>query len=674
MENCFRFLINVDQCLNMSHFDIFFYKLESRHKYHLNQVRLFGNSAGTTLRNAAVDIRMYLDKYPYHVGDCQITVAMRSQFRKRTDVWEETMLYRLLQLNLELRRARIYINSRERMEKALNLIMLYDADFAAELPQLGDYMSGGRFRDDCVLMLQTMGFAGEYAGQEELEGILDAYRAGENFDPAAADTLERFLKTRDAHDDVLLQDEETAAVECSGKISVLAELMPFIKDQLANFQVFEAQIDRNNRRQNILALLRVVEFVNMSVERPAEVDDTKSVITLSQRCAQNWKTIWSDPNLEQRYANMLRRYQHRLHLAADDLERSGVISASAQKLPEEKIPEENAIVSTDNIFSNPDPNKQGSDLRKILDGFLRGSFSIKTVRSEWSAVYKRIKGALERMDHELKVYAEGLSRQYAVILEERKRDTVAWKNNYYTAEKDTENDIHRLEYEREQLLQKLKSPHMNPSLNFQDQLNMENSLEQGNLNIEFLLNCLSTVTAANFLGLVGLCALLCFLHYTVLQPYALQGVNTLMYYLLYLAAVLVLMLLCWALPYQHFRKKLKACIRSLQRDMDTYISGYFKKAEYFCEYINLLNRLDYINRYHRLLLKAYDASHRLSQGYLWHKVQVREHLAKLQFFQGLIDIGEDTKEDAADHKQSLPNVEGERVSDVIDSPIYWPQA
>lgn len=33
MENCFRFLINVDQCLNMSYFDIFFYKLASQHKF-----------------------------------------------------------------------------------------------------------------------------------------------------------------------------------------------------------------------------------------------------------------------------------------------------------------------------------------------------------------------------------------------------------------------------------------------------------------------------------------------------------------------------------------------------------------------------------------------------------------------------------------------------------------
>ena len=133
MENCFRFLINVDQCLNMSYFDIFFYKLKSQHKFHLNTAQMFGSCAETSLRSAVTDIRLYLDKYPYHVGDFQIIVTMRSTFRNQVSNWEESMLYRLLQLDHELRRARIFINSREQTQKALNLVMLYDADFSAEL-------------------------------------------------------------------------------------------------------------------------------------------------------------------------------------------------------------------------------------------------------------------------------------------------------------------------------------------------------------------------------------------------------------------------------------------------------------------------------------------------------------------------------------------------------------
>ena len=37
----FNFYINVDQCLNMSNFDMFFYKLQSERKFHLSNAQFF---------------------------------------------------------------------------------------------------------------------------------------------------------------------------------------------------------------------------------------------------------------------------------------------------------------------------------------------------------------------------------------------------------------------------------------------------------------------------------------------------------------------------------------------------------------------------------------------------------------------------------------------------------
>ena len=61
----------------------------------------------------------------------------------------------------------------------------------------------------------------------------------------------------------------------------------------------------------------------------------------------------------------------------------------------------------------------------------------------------------------------------------------------------------------------------------------------------------------------------------------------------------------------------------------------------------------------------------MCKGYLWHKVQVCNHLDKLRFFQGLIDLGAPPSDDPGD--QVIPTIDGDRVSDVIDSQIYWPQ-
>ena len=676
METCFRFLINVDQCLNMSNFDIFFYKLESQHKFHLNQVQLFGDSFGTSLRHAVSDIRMYLDKYPYHVGDYQLIVAMRGMYKKRSDNWEETMLYRLLQLNFELRRSRIFINSQESAEKALNLIMLYDADFSTELPKLGDYMTSCRFQTDCALFLRHIGIADPHIDYATLKKKLMDYGLRDQRDPAVLDLLKRFLLAQDSSHEFYDQTEEDSLyhfdAEQAHEPDLVAELMPFLKDQFLHYHVFEALIDRNNRRHNILSLLRVVEFINMSTDRGPTVQGDCAMVSLAQRCKENWDKVWQDTTLEQRYSTMLRQYQATLTNAQVDLDHPTLSSPTAKNLPEEDIPRERELFNNDGIFAGSDSDKQSIDMHGILDKFINSKFTAHTMTQDWNAVYQKLKKGLESMDHDLKCYAEDLSHQYSSVLDERKRDTSGWKNSFDLAQPDTEKQIRHIEYERDQRLQLLKSPHMTPSLKFQDQLNMENELEQQNLNIRFYSRCIHTVTAVNFLLLVILTMAYTLVHYTVLQPYVYQNSDSLLYYLMYLGILVILMLLFWRMPYLYFRRKIKKCIELLQKSMDKYISGYFEKADQFCTYINLLNQLDYITRYHRLLKQAHHTTNKLAQGYLWHKVQVQHHLEKLHFFQGLIDLSDASDIDESSHR-NIPAINGDRVSDVIDSPIYWPQ-
>ena len=671
MENCFRFLINVDQCLNMSYFDIFFYQLESQHKFHMCSVQTAGDSGQNSLRSAASDIRMYLNKYPYHVGDYQIIVAMRSVFQESSTCWEETMLSRLLRLEFELRNARILINSREQTEKALNLIMLYDSDFSADLPKLGSYKESGRLQKDCVHLLDLLRVSDREQSHEVLERGLGAYEANPQHDKAAAELLRDFLNTRSRSAEQFAQMAQHMDHPDSAGISLSAELTKFIRDRLCNMQLFEQQIDRNNRRQQTLALLRVVEFVNMSTELPAEQAGQSVLVPLAHRCAGNWNQIWQDSQLEQRYADMLRDYQIRLSSAAQELEGHNLCPASASALPEEDIPEDDAITCDDGIFSDKDPGEQKNNLKLILKDVMQKRFSLRDIETQWNKAYTSCKELLAQLEFALENYAEDLSRQYASTLEKRKKDASTWRRNVYIANENTQKDISRIAHQRDQRLQQLKTPRMNPTLNFQDQLNMENSLEQGNLLVQHYIRCLNAVTVGNFLLLMAVCVVMCFGHYTFLQTYVFQGMATVVYYLIYLAAILVLMLLCWLLPYNYFKRRLKLCIGRFQADAEQFITGYYTKAEQFGSYINLLNQLDYLTRYHRLLVQAHRTTHQLSQGYLWHKVQVRNHLSKLQFFHGLIELGNASGE--SNISCFLPGVDGTQVSDYIDSHIYWPQ-
>ena len=672
MENCFRFLINVDQCLNMSYFDIFFYELASQHKFHMSSVQMFGDTAQNSLRGAANDIRMYLDKYPYHVRDYQIIVAMRTTFREADTGWNNTMLFRLLSLEHELRNAHILLNSREQTEKALNLIMLYDVDYSSNLPELGGYMESGRLQQDCVRLLNLLALSDAEQSLDSLDQALSAYRATPDHDAIAAELLQEFFLLRRRNYEQVTEMAEHIDSVGQDSVQLLPlslDLAKFIRDRLFNVQLFEQQVDCNNRRQQMLALLRVVEFINMSTELSEETLGQSLLVPLAQRCEDNWHKIWNDTTLEQRYANKLHRYQLRLSHGAMELETHSLPTIATATLPEEEIPKETAICCDDGIFSNNDPMQQKNNLSQMMEAVLEKNFSLQTIQSGWAQAYTSCKQLLGELEYALENYAGGLSRQYAAELDKRKKDVVLWQKSVYFSTPDTDRDIARLAHERDQRLQQLKMPHMNPSLNFQDQLNMENSLEQGNLVIQHYIRCLNAINGGSFLLLVGLCLLMHIGHYSFLQPHVFQDGSSIGCYLAYIAVAAVFMLLCWMLPYNHFRKKLKACVAKFKTDADTFINGYYEKARQFDTYINLLNQLDYITRYHRLLTRAHRTTHRLSQGYLWHKVQIQNHLFKLQFFQGLIDLGCASENDLG---CTMPDIDGTQVSDVIDSPLYWP--
>ena len=297
MENCFRFLINVDQCLNMSYFDIFFYKLISQKKFHMSSVQMFGDTAQNSLRGAAGDIRAYLDKYPYHVGDYQIIVVMRTTVEKRETNWNDTMLYRLLSLDGELRDAHILINSREQTEKALNLIMLYDVDYTADLLKLSDYMGAGRLQQDCVQMLDLLSVCEEEQSLDVLDQALTTYRTSQDCDKNVVELLQAFFETRRKSYEQITAMPEPLDDYDTRLLPLSQDLTKFVRDRLCNMQLFEQQVDRNNRRQQTLALLRVVEFINMNTELSESVSNQTAIVPLVQRCADNWAKIclWIRP-------------------------------------------------------------------------------------------------------------------------------------------------------------------------------------------------------------------------------------------------------------------------------------------------------------------------------------------------------------------------------------------
>lgn len=687
MDRCFHFLINVDQCLNMSNFDMFFYKMENQQRFYLNNVTFFSESSRKdSLRSVVEDIRMYLDKYPFRVGDYQITLAMRQPFQKER-TWETSLLYKILRIIYELRRAHIFIGSKESVEKTVNIIMLYDSDFRAEAVNLENYWENS-FETEYQLLLDYLRVPRDSIDSEEdfracLSEIFDTFGKTRVEEDSIIYLLKCFLY-RFSNSDADFQTNGWEEDEYDLNFEQLYEeneddrpvssvsrdhswlLKQYIKERTAGMQIYERLIDRNNRRQMILSLLRIVEFITMDDDCPiTQEKDTRSLYNISR---SRWNKVWDDDTLEIRYSQMLWEYQSSLKIALHDIERPYSTYGQKEKLPKYDPPRE--IKSSDSMHLGSKEDRM-EELGNILRGFLNRNGHGIVQQERWDSTYKELKNRLGHMEQDLRLFADDLGTQYRFVLEKRKEEVRRWKSQKIYADKETGQKIIQIGMERERRLANLKSPHMNPSLTFQDQLNMENALEQANLDIRFFISCQKMITGANFVLLLMICAGLCLGQYTLFQYYVLQDSEKLLAWIAYIGLVIAGMFLSWWMPFHYFRRKMHDAVKTLQNSMELYVAGYLKKEEDFREYLNEINQLDYVTRYLRILVGADEAAKEKARKYLWHRSQIEAHLSKLTFFQGLIDRHAGSFSD--EPRRTFLQETGELEKDVVDCMLYWPQ-
>ena len=386
MDRCFHFLINVDQCLNMSNFDMFFYKMENQQRFYLNNVTFFSESSRKdSLRSVVEDIRMYLDKYPFRVGDYQITLAMRQPFQKER-TWETSLLYKILRIIYELRRAHIFIGSKESVEKTVNIIMLYDSDFRAEAVNLENYWENS-FETEYQLLLDYLRVPRDSIDSEEdfracLSEIFDTFGKtrveGDSIIYLLKCFLHRFSNSdadfqtngweEDEYDlnfEQLYEENEDDRPVSSVSRDHSWLLKQYIKERTAGMQIYERLIDRNNRRQMILSLLRIVEFITMDDDCPiTQEKDTRSLYNISR---SRWNKVWDDDTLETRYSQMLWEYQSSLKIALHDIERPYSTYGQKEKLPKYDPPRE--IKSSDSMHLGSKEDRM-EELGKVLRSFL----------------------------------------------------------------------------------------------------------------------------------------------------------------------------------------------------------------------------------------------------------------------------------------------------------------
>lgn len=675
-NKAFRFFINVGQCLNMSNFDIFFYQKRSRHELHLTPDVFITEGTGMSFRKAAADIRMYLDRHSATVSDYQIIIAMRGDYKSDVNVWKDTFLSRLLDIDFDLRLSNIFA----RAGIAVNMIMLYETNLVRTLNVFDvSYMNSPRLVNDCKLLLREIGVP------QGKENDLDALRAAwSSYSAANKEYFDSFPRMNGGvmpansmyvfFTDLLNQYESDRKTALGSELDNQVSIYDALKEVLKGYQTFEIITDRQNRSKDIASLLRIVEF---STTDFVMAEGTENTISLPELCSAHWNRItqMDDADILRKYTEMLCNYRDRLQRYANS---QGYYSADAKAerlLPECNVPDMDDIRLDKSVFDTKARYDSGAgNPSKLVEEFKKKLSPRRTLLSRWNTCYSRLRNAFRELHKSLDSESEMLSNCYIHELEKRKEIEREWQKKSYVENDSTQQEINDLEKKRAELLNSLNQPHMTPSLRLQDQLNIESALEQENLNIIHYIKCIQSVSAKSFLLLILLLTGMVALMYGLLQTYNFNAIVTIIYYLAYLGASALIMFFAWGVPTRHYQKKLNSSLASLEDDLSRYISGYFDRAKQFREYINIVNMLDYVERHLSLRRRAVSTSEWMIKAHNWHVNQSEQHLKKLSFFSLPITNTFDTGTGFNDGNVSFPEISKDHVDDVVDCELYWPQS
>lgn len=682
----FNFYINVDQCLNMSNFDMFFYKLQSERKFHLTNVQFFEEQGGQNLTDAFHEIRSYIDKSPFLIQDYRLIFGMREE-RKSNITWKESVLYRLLKIYFGLLDAKIFIRSKDSADKNVTVIMLYDTDFTFDMSDIMD--DAYDLSEDIELLMDYLDVSWkkgmtEQKIAEQFEQILEKNSGKLGLDAVTERFLESYLlwfrklypqgeaeEITDGGVEALpefsVDEADVPARDAGEKMNAshrLYHLLSYANDCVGGYCVFRKEINKSSLDQNMLALLGIVDYITADLQMP----DTEALTdeTLKRQSVRKWKEAKNDSGIQKRYGNMIAGYKEQLQAELADMQKRITEHTKGDEVPEYRAPAK--LVGDEGLRSQDEENYH-REFTDILNRFLKKSIRKNEAAASWSQTYTALKKKLDKMEEELQLYARNLSDKYKVQLLERREEGMRSEEEKLYSQDDIALKIERQKRREKELLEMLRKPQMNPSLKFQDQLNMERALEQCNIEVRFFTKCHAMIRIANFLMLILAGGGIFLLHYIWMQTYLFSDVEKIAAFFIYVTAVLLLFFFSWNAPYYYLKRRISRSVNRLKGQMEIYIRGYFEKAENFREYINTINELDAVTGYIERLLRIREASVINAREYLWHKVQIQEHIRKSGYFENLIyslNVDEEPQKENRSLRLDISR-------DVIHNPLYWPQ-
>lgn len=676
----FNFYINVDECLNMSNFEMFFYQLQYAHKFYVVNATFHDDAVGSdeltgvkSIQDAAYGISSFIGQSSFLIQDYRLVFSIRQPYKKEV-VWKESVLYRLLKIFYSLQNARLFIKTKDHADKNVTVILLYDVNNTMDEKDIGD-MIEDHTRDIPLLMdylkidwqdrdqyPEERDIASAMTRSENLDldpvtkrFVLDYYDwfTGHNLDEPEKENstgmdIELIPKG------VKLPEAQRREAEVYNRVN---NLTTYITSQIGQYCVFTKSIS-SNTGDHRLALLGVVDYITTGLVDSDDEDEQYTNATLKQKARDNWASAKDDRTVWEKYGAMMRRYERRMQDRLISLE--GRIASGSKHLTME--------------YENPPRISRAFDsagYEKRIAGILkdyRNSIRFSGSDISWKETQRKLEDLVGELSLSLETYSDKLSDAYR---EEMKRRTDAKKtrlqdNEIYNRDQ-IDDQLRNLRRKKQDLLDGLKKQKMTPRVGYQDQLNVNSSIKSCSRKMEYYLQRLSRISLRSFLVLLFAGGGFVLLSHLLLQESLLGDMVNVFGFAASAAVGAVIMIAAWGAPGLYYRRKIAQALKLLEEELVRYTHGYSELAENFEEYMNIINTLDVMNDYIQELERLRILANEDSRMLLWHKEAIERHLSKCSFFHLLYEGV------LQDHGAAAEEIPLDLKKDVVNNRFYWPQ-
>lgn len=675
----FNFYINVDECLNMSNFEMFFYKLQNDNRFYVVEASFNddaekneGITGISSIQSALYRIKNYIGQSSFLIHDYRLIFGVRQAYKRRV-YWRETVLYRLLKIHYSMQNAGLSI--KDGADKNVTVILLYDinnimdglgiedeiTDFSKDLPALMEYLDvdwgkSGIIPSEEKIVTDMLHASGGLEGEDDVtvqfvQDLHSWYTEHKLYE----EDEEEDLSFHDADGD-LGNEEEKAEIERFNNISAIKS---FVDSNVGAYCVFTKKISKNTGDHR-LALLGIVDYITTGLAGNPESDsDDGTKVTLKSLARESWKNAKDDKVIWQKYGCMMEVYEQRMRRR---------LSEMSGKVPPTN---ENLSFNTDGperFTCTFDAAEYEKRITGVLEEYEKGLYSLGSEKP-WTETESTLKAMLGKLEISLREFTENLSAKY--------KQEIRQRNDARNSDKDKKKKIYNTDQlnevirsvtqTKQQLLEELQKQKMVPHVKYQDQLNVNNAIQTCSNEINYYIKRRLQITAANFLLLFLTAGMFVFVSHLILQESLLIDYVNLAGAGMSALITILFMLLAWGAPGIYYRKKMAESVKRLKKELITYTKGYSEIARNYEEYMNIINAIDVMNHYLSELEDMLNYCNSENRKYLWHKEAIGRHQQKCGFFKQLFRKYPINKEEA---EKDIPLM---LDTDAVHNPFYWPQ-